>query len=90
MLSMVFNWVRDGGACLGVGMFDVIWVIFGPLLAETCSYFLLLNTIINQYYRSCGFMTSLLVFSTHNGDDTPPNYALMTFPFVIVHRCFKK
>jgi len=27
-----------------------------PLLAEICSYFLLLNTIINPYYHSCGFM----------------------------------
>jgi len=28
-------------------------------LAETCSYFLLLNTIINPYYHSCGFMTDI-------------------------------
>jgi len=30
-----------------------------PLLAETCSYFLLLNTIINPYYHRCGFMTDI-------------------------------
>jgi len=30
-----------------------------PLLGETCSYFLLLNTIINPYYHSCGFMTDI-------------------------------
>jgi len=30
-----------------------------PLLAETCSYFLLLNTIINPYYHSCGFVTDI-------------------------------
>jgi len=31
-----------------------------PLLAETCSYFfLLLNTIINPYYLSCGSMTGI-------------------------------
>ena len=29
------------------------------LLAETCSYFLLLNIIINPYYHSCGFMTDI-------------------------------
>jgi len=44
-----------------------------PLLAETCSYFLLLNTIINPYYHSCGFMTDIYLsisLSTHNGYDT--------------------
>ena len=30
-----------------------------PLLAETCSYFLLLNTIINPYYHSCVFMIDI-------------------------------
>jgi len=43
-------------------------------LAETCSYFFLLNTIINPYYHSCGFMTDIyptISLSTHNGDDTP-------------------
>jgi len=43
-------------------------------LAETCSYFLLLNTIINPYYHSCVFMTDIYLtisLSTHIGDDTP-------------------
>ena len=30
-----------------------------PQLAETCSYFLLLNTIINPHYHSCVFMTDI-------------------------------
>ena len=45
-------------------------------MAETCSYFLLLNTIINPYYHSCVFMTDIyftISRSTHNGDDTPQN-----------------
>ena len=35
-----------------------------PLLAETYSYFLLLNTIINPYYHSCGFMTDIYLTIT--------------------------
>jgi len=42
-----------------------------PLLAETCSYFLLLNTIINPYYHSCVFMTDIYltisIFCTQRG-----------------------
>jgi len=46
------------------------------VLAETCSYFLLLNTIINPYYHSCGVMTDIYLttsLSTHNGGDTTQN-----------------
>ena len=45
-------------------------------MAETCSYFLLLNTIINPYYHSCVFVTDIYLttsLSTHNGDETPQN-----------------
>jgi len=37
-------------------------------------FFLLLNTIINPYYHSCGFVTDIYLtisLSTHNGDGTP-------------------
>ena len=46
-------------------------------MAETCGYFLLLNTIINPYYRSCVFMADIYLtisLFTQNGDDTPQNY----------------
>ena len=42
--------------------------------------FLLLNTIIYPYYHNCGFITDIYLtisLSTHNGDDTPQNYALL-------------
>ena len=44
-----------------------------PLLAETCSYFLLLNTIINPYYHSCVFMTDIYL--------TVSNFVLCKFNF---------
>jgi len=44
------------------------------VVAETCSYFLLLNTIINPYYHSCGFMTDIYltisIFYTQRGCHT--------------------
>jgi len=42
--------------------YDLKW----PLLAETCSYVLLLNTIINQYYHSCGFTTDIYLTIRRN------------------------
>ena len=53
-------WYSIGLGVLGlwVSMFNVFWVLW-PLLTETCSYFLLLNTIINSYYHSCVVMTDI-------------------------------
>jgi len=45
-----------------------------------CSYFLLLNAIINPYYHSCVFMTDIYLtisLSTHNRDDTPQHCSYM-------------
>jgi len=55
---MVFNSKKQLHVSANSGHLQVItwrW----PLLAETCSYFLLLNTIVNPYYHSCGFMTDI-------------------------------
>ena len=41
---------------------DLWWCLIAKkywLLAETCSYFLLLNTIIYPYYHGRGFMTDI-------------------------------
>ena len=48
-------------------------------MAETCSYFLLLNTITNPHYPSCSLTDIYLTISlsTHNGDDTPQNLGLL-------------
>jgi len=46
-------------------------------LAETCSYFLPLNSIINPYYHSYVFLIDIYLtfsLSTHNGDDTPQKH----------------
>jgi len=44
-------------------------------LAVTCSYFLLLNTIINLYYHSCGFMTDIYpTISEWSCTFSPPVY----------------
>jgi len=37
-----------------------------PLLAETCSYFLLLNTTINPHYHNCVFMTDIYLTISQN------------------------
>ena len=71
-----------------------------PLLAETCSYFLLLNTIINPYYHSCVFMTDIyltirrfqiLEFSLWNLSQPltvskpPQRYSMLFVPFTDSH-----
>jgi hypothetical protein len=54
-------------------MFRPIAAIFRLLqLAETCGYFLLLNTTIVVFMTDIYLTVSL---STHNGDDTPQNYS---------------
>jgi len=63
-------------------LYDTLWVKIvitwrWPLLAETCSYFLLLNTTTNPYYHSCVSMTDIYLtisLSTHNGEDKTQNW----------------
>jgi len=56
-----------------------------PLLAESCSYFLLLNTIINPYYHSCVFMTDIYLaislFYTQRGWHTSELHSFMISNF---------